>query len=54
MKIDKSILRNTPEYESYSENEVKLTKRELMELGILKCGGCCSKNKLTIVKNNKK
>lgn len=35
------ILKDTPDYENYSENEVKLTVDELRELGMLRCGGCC-------------
>ena len=44
------ILKSTPEYEEYSENEAKLTVAELKELGLLTCncscgkkGGCCKK-----------
>ena len=36
------ILKSTPEYEAYSENEAKLTVAELRDYGLLKCGGCCS------------
>ncbi len=36
------ILKDTPDYEAYSENEVKLTIEEMRGLGMLKCGGCCS------------
>ena len=32
-------------YEAYSENEVKLTIEEMRGLGLVSCGGCCSKNK---------
>lgn len=37
------ILKNTPDYEQYTENEVVLTLEEQREFGLLKCGGCCSK-----------
>lgn len=36
------LLKATPEYESYDENEAKLTVEELRENGLIKCGGCCS------------
>ncbi|WP_195988855.1 hypothetical protein [Clostridium sp. D53t1_180928_C8] len=36
------ILKDKPDYEDYSENEVKLTIEEMRELGMLRCGGCCS------------
>lgn len=41
------ILKDKPDYEDYSENEVKLTIEEMRELGMFKCGGCCSKNSNT-------
>lgn len=43
-KKRENILKNTPEYEPYSENEVKLTASEMRELGLISCGGCCGKN----------
>lgn len=44
LNIEKEdLLKSTPEYESYSENEASLTVEELRENGLLKCGGCCSK-----------
>lgn len=44
LNIEKEdLLKSTPEYESYSENEASLTVEELREHGLLKCGGCCSK-----------
>lgn len=44
MKKIENILKDTPEYESYSENEVKLTVGEMKELGGFSCSkGCCSK-----------
>ena len=40
----KNILKDTPEYESYSRNEAKLTTEEMQELGINTCKkGCCNK-----------
>ena len=53
MEFDKNLLKSTPEYEKYSENEVKLTKKELVDLGIIKCKGCCCNSKLTIKKTVK-
>lgn len=44
------ILKDKPDYEDYSENEAKLSIEEMRELGILRCGGCCSKKSN---KNNK-
>lgn len=43
MKYQGDILKDKPDYEDYSENEVKLTIEEMREFGLLKCGGCCSK-----------
>ena len=44
MKNIKNILKDTPEYESYSRNEAKLTTEEMQELGINTCKkGCCNK-----------
>ena len=45
MKYTGDILKDKPEYEDYSENEAKLTIEEMRELGILRCGGCCSSGK---------
>lgn len=42
MEYRGEILKDTPDYEAYSENEVKLTIEEMRELGMLRCGGCCS------------
>lgn len=39
-----NILKDKPDYEEYTKNEVKLTIEEMRELGLLSCGGCCSKN----------
>lgn len=39
------LLKNAPDYEDYSENICNLSIEELREEGLLKCGGCCSKNK---------
>lgn len=38
----KDILKNKPDYEEYTANEVKLSVEEMRELGFLKCGGCCN------------
>ena len=38
----KDILKNKPDYEEYTANEVKLSVEEMRELGLLKCGGCCN------------
>ncbi|ACD52255.1 hypothetical protein FDB55_04485 [Clostridium botulinum] len=38
------LLKVTPDYEEYSENVCNLSIEELKELGLLKCGGCCTKN----------
>lgn len=44
IKINKEdLLKNTIEYEDYSENICKLTIEELREAGLLQCGGCCLK-----------
>ncbi|EKQ53310.1 MULTISPECIES: hypothetical protein [unclassified Clostridium] len=37
------LLKNTIEYEEYSENVYKLTPEELRKEGLLQCGGCCLK-----------
>lgn len=39
------LLKDTLEYEEYSKNVCKLSIDELKKLGLLKCGGCCTKNK---------
>ena len=44
-KKRENVLKDTPEYEAYSENEVKLTIEEMRGLGLVSCDGCCSKNK---------
>ena len=43
IKIE-NILFDTPEYESYSENEVVLTEEEMIELGIEIRRSCCGKS----------
>lgn len=43
MKKRENILKDAPDYEPYSENEVILSIEEMRELGLLKCGGCCNK-----------
>ena len=42
MLYRRDILKDKPDYEDYSENEVKLTIEEMRALGMLRCGGCCS------------
>jgi len=37
------LLKNTIDYEEYSENICELTLGELKDAGLLKCGGCCLK-----------
>lgn len=45
MKKKENILKDTPEYESYSNNEAKLSAEEMKELGSFGCSkGCCSKS----------
>lgn len=44
IKIHKEdLLKDTRDYEEYSDNICKLTLEELREEGLLNCGGCCSK-----------
>ena len=44
IKISKEeLLKNTVDYEEYSENICKPTLEELKEAGLLECGGCCLK-----------
>lgn len=38
---ENSLLKETPDYEQYTENVVKISLEELKELGLLECG--CSK-----------
>ena len=45
MRNKEDILKDTPEYEDYDKNEVKLTIEEMRELGLLKCSGGCCKTK---------
>lgn len=40
----KNILKDKPDYEEYTKNEVKLTIGEMKDLGLLSCSGCCSRN----------
>jgi hypothetical protein len=47
------LLKNTIEYEEYSENIYKLTLKELKDVGLLKCGGCCLKGEKSKSKCNK-
>lgn len=45
LRIEKKThLKDTPEYEGYTENIAKLTKKEQSELGIRQCN-CKCKNK---------
>ena len=37
------LLKNTIDYEDYSENVCKLNVKELRDEGLLECGGCCLK-----------
>lgn len=37
------LLKDSIDYEEYSENIYKITLGELKEEGLLKCGGCCLK-----------
>ncbi|WP_291648464.1 hypothetical protein [Clostridium sp.] len=39
---NEDILKSTPDYEDYTKNEAKLSVQEMRDLGLLKCGGCCS------------
>lgn len=39
------LLKNSPDYEDYSENICNLSIEELRKEGLLQCGGCCSKAK---------
>ena len=41
----KTHLKNTPEYEEYSNNVAKLTKEEKKSLGIRECSCKCKKRK---------
>ncbi|OOM07331.1 hypothetical protein [Clostridium saccharobutylicum] len=45
IKIKKEeLLKDTIDYEDYSENVYKLTVEELKKEGLLQCGGCCTKD----------
>jgi sulfate adenylyltransferase subunit 1 (EFTu-like GTPase family) len=44
-----NILKDTPDYEQYTENEAVLTLEEQREFGLLKCGGCCSKKAVDVI-----
>lgn len=37
------LLKDTIDYEEYSDNICNLTLEELKEAGMLQCGGCCLK-----------
>ena len=36
------LLKSTREYEDYTENVAQLSIGDLRDLGLIKCGGCCS------------
>lgn len=40
-----TLLKDSIEYEEYTENEAKLTDIEKKALGIKVCSGCCKKKK---------
>ncbi|HCW54862.1 MAG TPA: hypothetical protein DG753_14260 [Clostridium sp.] len=42
-KITDDLLKDSIDYEDYSENICTLTIEEMRAEGILKCGGCCNK-----------
>ena len=44
IKMDE-LLKDTLEYEDYSENICNLSIEELKKEGLIKCGGCCRKDK---------
>ena len=53
IKINKEeLLKNTVDYEEYSDNICKLTLEELKDAGLLKCGGCCLKGEKSEKKCN--
>lgn len=53
IKIAKEeLLKNTIDYEDYSENICSLTVEELKEAGLLQCGGCCLKDEKSHSKCN--
>lgn len=46
------LLKNTIDYEEYSENICNPTLEELKEAGLLKCGACCLKGEKSKSKCN--
>lgn len=43
IQIEKEeLLKSTRDYEDYTENVAKLSIGDLRDLGLIKCGGCCS------------
>ena len=56
IEFDKDILKSTPDYEDYDENVAQLSIGDLRDLGLIKCGGCCSTKssdkKMMVVENN--
>lgn len=36
------LLKSTRDYEDYTENIAQLSIGDLRDLGLIKCGGCCS------------
>lgn len=41
--LNDDLLKDSIDYEDYSENICTLTIQEMKAEGLLKCGGCCSK-----------
>lgn len=41
--LNDDLLKDSIDYEDYSENICTLTIEEMKAEGLLKCGGCCSK-----------
>ncbi|WP_300382028.1 hypothetical protein [Clostridium sp.] len=43
MEVGKEeLLKSTRDYEDYTENIAQLSIGDLRDLGLIKCGGCCS------------
>lgn len=43
--LNDDLLKDSIDYEDYSENICTLTIEEMKAEGLLKCGGCCSKGR---------
>lgn len=43
--LNDELLKDSIDYEDYSDNICTLTIEEMKAEGLLKCGGCCSKGK---------